>query len=111
MGLAPRPGSIPWGLSKPRGHQTLLGKSKTRVKAVLQTMFEDQRDRVHSPGETYVHGVENGPPRLTQRSRHHAQSGLMDWSAQGRVHFIKAQPCSRPRKRREFSLTLYDIVR
>ena len=47
---------------------TLLGKSKTRVKAVWQTMFEGQRDRAHSPGETHFHGVGNWPPRLHQHS-------------------------------------------
>jgi hypothetical protein len=37
---------------------TLLGKLKTRSKACLQTMFESQRDRVHSSGEAHSHGIE-----------------------------------------------------
>jgi hypothetical protein len=37
---------------------TLLGKSNTRSKAGLQTMFESQRDRVHASGEAHCHGIE-----------------------------------------------------
>jgi hypothetical protein len=47
---------------------TLLVKSKTRGKAVLHTMFEGQRNRVHSPGEAYSHGVGDLLSRLNQQS-------------------------------------------
>ena len=36
---------------------TLLGKSKTRGKAVVHTTLEGQRERIHFSGDTHSHGV------------------------------------------------------
>jgi hypothetical protein len=47
---------------------TLLVNSKKRGTAVSYTTFEGQRDRVHSSGETYSHGVGDRPPQLNQQS-------------------------------------------
>jgi hypothetical protein len=46
---------------------TLLGKSKTRGKAVLHRPFEGTRDRRHSPHDTHARGVGDWPLRLTQQ--------------------------------------------
>jgi hypothetical protein len=48
---------------------TLLGKSKTRGKAVLPMPFEGTRDRRHSPHDTHARGVGDWPLRLPQQRR------------------------------------------
>jgi hypothetical protein len=47
---------------------TLLVKSNTRRKAVLQTTFERQGDQIHSFGKIHSRGIGNWPPRLNQQS-------------------------------------------
>ena len=54
----------------PREHKgvlTLLGKSKTRGKAVSSTMFGGQKDQVYLSGETHSHGGGDEPHRLHQQ--------------------------------------------
>jgi phosphatidylserine/phosphatidylglycerophosphate/cardiolipin synthase-like enzyme len=62
----PVPISVPQRHPWPR--PTLLGKSTTCGKAVPQTTFEGQGDRVYASGDIHACGVGDGPPRLTQQS-------------------------------------------
>jgi phosphatidylserine/phosphatidylglycerophosphate/cardiolipin synthase-like enzyme len=52
-----------------------LGKSTTCGKAVPQTTFEGQGDRVYSSGDIHACGVGGGPLRFTQQS--HAKRSIL----------------------------------
>jgi hypothetical protein len=47
---------------------TLLVKSQTHGRAVLHTMCEGRRHRIHSTGDTHSPGVEDEPLRLNHQS-------------------------------------------
>jgi hypothetical protein len=58
--------------------QTLLGKSKTRGKAFLDSAFDGQSDRGYLSGEAHTHGIGNQLLRFNQHSQDIKPSWISD---------------------------------